>query len=174
MTETPTTDAYLLDTSVASIAWDGGHKDHALIRNRLAALGESTIAVCAISVGEVEYGLAVSAGADPARHAAVREAMGVYFAWPIEAGIAGTYSMLRGELFRRYAPRDQRGRLTAKRPEELRDTTTALELGIQENDLWIVAVAVYYNLRLVTRDKKLKRVLEIAEQHLTYDRYEIW
>jgi tRNA(fMet)-specific endonuclease VapC len=174
MTSTPTPDAYLLDTSVASIAWDGGNKDHALIRGRLSALGESTVAVCAISIGEVAYGLDITDGADPSRHQAVRDAMETYYVWPVDKDTSQYYSVLRGELFRRYAPRDKRGRIKAKRPEELLDTTSARELGIQENDLWIVSVAVQYDLRLVTRDDRLKRILEIAQLKYGYDRYEIW
>lgn len=170
----PTPDAYLLDTSVASIAWDGGNKDHALIRSRLATLGESTITVCAISVGEVAYGLDVTDGADPIRHQAVRDAMGTYFVWSVDKDTAQYYSVLRGELFRLYAPRDKRGRIKAKRPEELSDTTSARELGIQENDLWIVSIAIQYNLYLITRDNNLKRILEIAQTKYGYNRYEIW
>ncbi|PDW00921.1 hypothetical protein CJ255_20035 [Candidatus Viridilinea mediisalina] len=172
MTSTP--DAYLLDTSVASIAWDGDNRDHTLIRGRLSALGESTVAVCAISIGEVAYGLEIADGADPSRHQAVRNAMETYFVWPVDKDTSQYYSVLRGELFRRYAPRDKRGRIKVKRPEDLRDTTSARELGIQENDLWIVSVAVQYNLRLVTRDERLKRILEIAQSKYGYDRYEIW
>lgn len=82
--------------------------------------------------------------------------------------------MLRGELFRRYAHRDKRGRIKAKRPEELRDTTSARELGIQENDLWIVSVALQYDLYLITRDEHLKRILEIAQAKYDYNRYKIW
>lgn len=174
MTSTPTPDVYLLDTSIASIAWDGGHNAHALVRAQLDALGESTLTVCAISVGEVLYGLDVTPGADPARHQTIHEAMQTYYTWPVDGGVAEPYSKLRGELFRRYAPRNRRGLLTAKRPEELQDATTAQELGIQENDLWIVSVAIHYNLRLITRDERLKRVLEIAKEQLQYDRYDIW
>ena len=174
MTSTPIPDAYLLDTSVASIAWDGGNKDHSLIREKLSALGESSVAVCAVSIGEVMYGLNITDGANPSRHQAVRNAMGEYFVWPVDKNTSQYYSGLRGELFKLYAPRDKRGRIRSKRPEELRDTTSARELGIQENDLWIVSVAVQHDLRLITRDDRLMRILEIARAKYGYDRYEIW
>lgn len=176
MTSTPTPDAYLLDTSVASIAWDGGNKDHALIRGRLAALGDSTITVCAISIGEVAYGLDITEGADLSRHRAVRDAMETYFVWPVDKDTCQYYGVLRGKLFRDYSPLDKRGRIKAKRPEELRDTTSALELGIQENDLWIVSIAVQYDLHLITRDGGggMQRILEIAKEKFNYDRAELW
>jgi predicted nucleic acid-binding protein len=167
-------DAYLLDTSIATIAWDGGHPSHALVRGRLAALGDDPISVCAISIGEKEYGLQVSPGIDIERSQAVRNAMSQYHAWQIDHHTGTTYGQLRGELFKRYASRDKRGRLTAKRPEELLDKTTARELGIQENDLWIVSVAVTYDLYLITADKRLERILEIARDKFGYDRADVW
>jgi tRNA(fMet)-specific endonuclease VapC len=146
-------DAYLLDTSIASIAWDGGSRYHTLVRRRLAAFGENSISVCVISLAEVEYGLHVSPGIDRERHDAVRRAMLQYRVWDIDRYTAEVYAPLRGELFKRYAPRDKRGRLTQKWPEELRDETSAKELGIQENDLWIVSIAVQYDLFFITQDK---------------------
>src|SRR5262245_9889908 len=133
-------DAYLLDTSIASIAWDGGNKDHSFIRQRIASLDEASISICAISLAEVEYGLLISPAADPSRHAAVRSAMTQYKIWNIDRHTSTVYAQLRAELFQRFSPRDKRGILTKKQPEELRDETTARELGIQENDLWIVSV----------------------------------
>jgi hypothetical protein len=67
-------DIYLLDTSVATIAWDGLHNEHSEIRGRLAALGDDSIFVCAISIGEKEYGLRVYTHIDAARSRAVRDA----------------------------------------------------------------------------------------------------
>jgi tRNA(fMet)-specific endonuclease VapC len=169
------TEAYLLDTSVATIAWDGGHPEHANIRQKLAALGEESISVCAISIGEKEYGLQVSPGADLARRQAVKSAMLQYYnIWPIDHHTAAIYGQLRGGLFKRYATMKERGRLKEKQPEQLIDKTTALSLGIQENDLWIVSVAVQYDLKLISRDRHIQRILDIAKVEFGYDRYEIW
>jgi len=167
-------DAYLLDTSIATIAWDGGHPSHSLVRERLAALGDDPIAVCAISIGEKEDGLQVSPGIDTARSQAVRDAMLQYQIWPIDHHTGTYYGQLRGELFKRYASRDKQDRLKEKRPEALIDKTTARELGIQENDLWIVSVAVQYDLHLITADKGMKRILAIARDIFEYDRADVW
>ncbi len=45
------------------------------------------------------------------------------------------------------------------RPERLIDKTSGATLGIQENDLWIAAIAVEYNMRLVS-DDKMKHIQE--------------
>lgn len=143
-------DAYLLDTSIASIAWDGDNALHSEVRQRLSHLDETSISICSISLAEVEYGLHVSPAADPSRHVKVRQAMQQYNIIDVNRHTSEIYGPLRGELFRRYGTKDKRGRLKQKRPEELMDRTTAKELGIQENDLWIVSVAVQYNLKFIT------------------------
>jgi len=53
---------------------------------------------------------------------------------------ANTYGELRSLLFDKYAPNDKRKKNL--RPEQLVDPITSLELGIQENDLWIAAQAI--------------------------------
>jgi predicted nucleic acid-binding protein len=64
------------------------------------------------------------------------------------------YSDLRAELFKTYAPRDRKGRLTKKWPEDLFERTSAKELhGSQENDIWVASLAIQHNLILVTEDR---------------------
>jgi tRNA(fMet)-specific endonuclease VapC len=169
-------DTYLLDTSVATIAWDGLHKEHAQIRIRLAAFGDDPIYVCAISIGEKEYGLWVYPHIDATRSQAVRNAWRQYQVLSIDHHTAEIYGQLRGALFRLYATKKNRDRIKEKRPEDLHDRTTGRELGIQENDLWIVSVAVQYDLRLVTRDDGggMRRVLGVAKDELGYDRADVW
>lgn len=138
------TEGYLLDTSVASWLWDGGSSNHFSARARLATLGEAPIFVCPISMGEVAYGLGVSPAMDAARHALVGHAMADYEVLPIDRHTGDTYGQIRAVLFAQYSPRDSRGRMRKKVPEDLLERTTGKALGIQENDLWIVSVAVQY------------------------------
>jgi len=167
-------DVVLLDTTIASAVWDLGDPSHASMFQRISALGLDVITICAVTVGEALYGLQVSPCADPTRHQAVKQAMSTYRPWPIDHHTAEVFAELRGRLFQQYAPKDARGRLTKKQPEELTDETAAKTLGIQENDLWIISVAVQYDLKFITSDKKLDRILRIAEEHLNYARAEIW
>src|SRR5438132_9813927 len=110
------TEGYLLDTSVASWIWDGGNPHHAAARERLAQLGDAPVFVCAITVGEIEYGLGVSPAVDPPRHAAVRSAMARYQVLPIDHHTGRNFGQIRAALFSQYAPRDRRGRMTRKIP----------------------------------------------------------
>jgi tRNA(fMet)-specific endonuclease VapC len=157
-------DGYILDTSVASWLWDAGNPHHAATRTKLASLGDAPVFVSAITVGEVEYGLAVSPAMDSARQALVRSAMASYQVLPVDRYTGETYGQIRAALFAQYSPRDRRGRLQRKVPEDLIEPTSGKALGIQENDLWIVSVAVQYDLRLVTGDQAggMRRVLLAA------------
>jgi predicted nucleic acid-binding protein len=72
------------------------------------------------------------------------------------------YAKLRAKIFLRYAPKDRKGRATTRYIEEWLDPTTGKAMGINENDVWIVAVALTHNLKLVTNDKKMGRILAVA------------
>ena len=54
------------------------------------------------------------------------------------------------------------------RPCQLADPVTATSLGIQENDLWIAAQAIEFNLVLVTHDR-LNRLKEVAANLLEFE-----
>ncbi len=75
----------------------------------------------------------------------------------IDKHITEHYGIVRARLFEEYAPRDKKRK--GLRPEQLINPVTSLELGIQENDLWIVSQAISRDLTLVTNDKKSLRPL---------------
>lgn len=165
-------EGYLLDTPVSSAAWDAGAPNHGVVRQRLADL-DGLIYIPSISIGEVEYGLGVSPNIDAERHRAVRLAMSAYEVLSVDSHTGEVYGQIRARLFTQYAPRNQRGRLARKYVEDLTDSTTGKDLGIQENDLWIASVAVQYNLVLVTFDRAagMRRVVEAADY---IDRTDFW
>jgi predicted nucleic acid-binding protein len=84
---------------------------------------------------------------------------------PIDEYVSDVYGELRASLFEKYI---QKGK--NKRPEQLIDPVTATEIGIDENDLWIVAQAITYNLTLVTNDK-MRRIFSVTPKEL---KHEIW
>jgi len=165
-------DSFLLDTSIATTAWDGRHESHSKVRERLKGL-EQYIFVCVVTIAEVEYGLKTAPQIDGERQEQVRIAMAQYKPFPIDKHTAEAYSSIRAELFKTHSPRGQRKRLTVKRVSDLRERTTDKDLGIQENDLWITSVALQYNFVLLTSDKKMKPLLEMSRRIFCL-RYEIW
>ncbi len=156
-------EGYLLDTSIASPAWYAGHKRHKEVRERLEGLGDDTVFVSDISKAEVEYGLNLVA-LDAQKHDGIRSAMGRYKVVPIDHHTAQTYGEIRATIFKAYAPRDRRNKISSKYVEDLRERTSGKELGIQENDLWIVSVAVRYNLLFLTADGRggMRKIIEAA------------
>lgn len=71
------------------------------------------------------------------------------------------YGSLRASVFEKYAPNAKRR--SGLRPAQLIDPVTSQELGIQENDLWIAAQALEYNLVFVTNDK-MERMRDVCEE----------
>ncbi len=134
----PVLDGFLLDTMVASAAWDVSHAQHYNVRTRLAALGAAPpVFISVVTLAEIEYGLKVSPIADASRQSTVRANMNAYELRRIDHHAVDSYSEIRAAIFRKYSPRDARGRLTSRRPESLVDRTSALALGIQENDWYL-------------------------------------
>ena len=89
---------------------------------------------------------------------------------PIDANLArDSYADLRARLFNKHAPKDSDNR-KKRRIDEWRDPTTSKELKIQENDLWIAAVAMAHNLILVTRDD-MDAIRTVAGADITFENW---
>ena len=115
-----------------------------------------------IVLAEIEYGIKVTPKIDVDSQNQVRREMSKCpLILDIDKHTIGPYSDLRAELFKYYSPRKRRGRLTVKWPEDLVERTSSKELGIQENDIWIAAQAIQYNLILVTGDH-MTRLVEVS------------
>ena len=163
------TRGYLLDTNILSLWFnDKDEPGHSNIIRHVAALPETDfLSTSAIVLGEIEYGhRAVSP--DPGFPIQQRYRRFVADIVPIifEVGKATClyYGPLRAKLFEKFAPKKKRRKKA--RPEQLKDPTTALELGIDENDLWLAAQAVERNLVLVTHDR-MKHIQEVLSGDLT-------
>ena len=144
-------EAYLLDTTIASIAGYVGDGRHRSVRAWLDGLQDDVVFISAVSIAECEYGLSLKP-LDAQSEQEIRSAFGNYQVLPIDHHTAAVYGPIRAALFRAYAPRDYRNRIASRYIEDLKEPTTGKELGIQENDLWIVSVAVQYNMLFVTAD----------------------
>lgn len=132
--------------------------------------GEDGVYISRITVAEIEYGYKVFLGADPNRRQMILDALKAFGKFrEIDKHTTAPYSDIRAALFRQFAPREKKGKITRKRPEELIDNTTARELKVQENDIWIAAIAVQHNMILVTEDR-MTHIFQV-EPRL---RYQFW
>ena len=162
LTLTPT-EIYLLDTNVASWASYQGSPHYQQMRPQVDALGNDSVFVSPVSIAEVEYGLN-AAPMDESQRQLIRNAIAAYQILELNRYTAEEYGKIRAILFHKFAPRNNRHQFSTKYIEDLREPTTGKQLGIQENDLWIVSVAVQYNVVFVTADTGggMKNIVDAA------------
>lgn len=151
---------YLLDTNIFSLLSRARGRDldprcQAVLAKAKSVEATAQLFICAVTVGEVEYGLQLSS---PIKDAVVQAQVRADIAsFPIIHSInqnvaARYYADIRARIFIKYGTLNAKNRIKQKWPEEMNCPTTAKSLGIQENDLWILAIAMTYNLILVTGD----------------------
>lgn len=113
----------------------------------------SRLFVSTVTLGEVEYGHRSAVTPDLTKQSEyatfIREQCPV--ALDLTQDVAEQYGEMKAWLFEECAPRS--GWSKKKRAEQLEYPATGLELNIDENDLWIAAQAMTYNLVLVTHDR---------------------
>lgn len=163
-------DAYLLDTNTACVLWDEQHAHHRAIREAARERAGSSLFVSVVTVAEVQYGLLTAPNVDQPRQATVRRNMTEYASVSVDKHVVSYYADMRARLFRKYSPRDRRGRLTAKRVPDLWERTPDKQLQVQENDLWIAATDLTRDLVLVTGDR-MNAIRSVLGSHL---RVENW
>jgi len=166
---------YLLDTNIVSMLARAkmGAQDPCCLNvlRRSQAIAQSGVAaVCSVTLGEIEYGLSTSPAPMPDVHRDLRALVSAFpQVFVIDKHVAvDSYAKLRARLFAKYAPRNGKRRTHTKYPEELIDPATSQSLGIQENDLWIAAVALTNGLTLVTADKML-RLKDVLQGELSFE-----
>jgi len=147
-------DGYLLDTSVVLAARYEGSANHELVTQWIESHGENPVFVSVVTRGELEFG-------DECFRIKHRsesplpsdELTADYEVLLVSDDAAEAYGKLRAIIFAERAPtlfaKSVRGRSMA----DLVDEITDRKLSIQENDLWLVSVAMAHNLIFVTVDK---------------------
>lgn len=159
-------DVHLLDTNIASASWSQKHTLHTRVRQRLQSIQSDRVFLSTVTLAEVEFGLKIADDIDIDQQREVRRAMYEFKVKAVDRHTATVFAEIRTILFRAYAPRDNRGR---RKPipfiESLKEPISGRELGVQENDLWIVSVAKQYNMVFVTDDRRegMNRIIGAAD-----------
>ena len=155
-------DTYLLDAMMIGRLIDDRPDDEVPegtrnFRKHSAAAGDPNIVICSITLGEVEYGLAVApASFGDDNKAEVRRVLRrfVHVLEVSKNAAVPHWAETRARLFLKRSPGSERQRRRLARwPEDLVERTPAKQLGIQENDLWLASVALEHNLVLVSADR---------------------
>ncbi len=159
---------YLLDTNVLRYWFDEATPEHHNVVRHLAAVdANAPLRISAISWGEIEYGHRCVSNTDTPIQAAYKDYVNKRLpnVLRIHRSTSHYYGQIRAKLFGKYAPKNRRNGL---RPCQLIDPITATNLGVQENDLWIAAHAIEYNLVLVTHDR-MDHIKEVASGLLGFE-----
>jgi len=160
---------YLLDTNIishyAKLKMGISSPEAEKIRNYLSIINkDSKKLFCAINVGEIEYGHQVAPKDYKDEIGKICEYLKNNEIISVDQDIArNCYSEIRGLLYEKYAPKKDKKK---RRLNEWKDPITDQVIQVQENDVWICAVAKYYNLTLITADKMeaIKSVINIDIQ----------
>lgn len=130
--------------------------------------------ISAVTVGESEYGLLAAPKVAASLQEEARAVVNAFLPGlilSVDADVAREhYAELRSRLFVKFAPKDARGVAKTNFIGEWVDPSTQKTLGVQENDVWIAAVAMAYNLTLVSSDK-MNRIREVAGSDLSYENW---
>lgn len=149
-----------MDTQTAVFWQDMARPQHANVDAHVAAVPTgSVIFVSVVTLGEIQFGHQSTTTPDPIKQAKLNTFLQQSFppALQVSRHTSQPYGTIRALLFQKYPPPGKRQR----RPEQCFDPITSLELGIDENDLWIAAQAVEHNMVLVTHDRMV-RIRDVA------------
>lgn len=144
---------YLLDTNHCSriIAGndEGFQRDRTLTEQLQAHLSDG-VATSVIVRGELRFMVRKSQ-----RQAENLQAVNAFLQtislYPINGDVSDIYGKLKGDILDQLGPRDK-----ARRRK-----TTVQGLGFSDNDLWIAATALYYDLTLVSADRDFQRLQSV-------------
>lgn len=159
--------AFLLDTNIWQYWFDPENypDQHANIQKRLKDLpSQAILSISIISWGEIAVGFPGSIQIKHLDFVKSEKPSTIY----LDEHVAKEYGTLRGNLSKKVLKRKK-----GLKPEELVDRFTWLEIGSLENDLWIAAQAISRNLTLVTNDKQMKGLREVAGENLHVENWAV-
>ena len=153
---------YLLDTNILRYWYDDRCSQHDKVLARVQAVclpDPQTqyiprLFVSVVTMGEIEYGHRYAPKPDRAKQLKYQEFVRQQCPEHLEiiAHVADAYGKMKAWLMNNFAPKTMRTK--AKRLEQLVNPITTEKLGVQENDVWIAAQAMTFNLVLITHDHK--------------------
>jgi len=118
----------------------------------MGKLGDAPAATCVIVQGELVF-MAHRSDHPSANEERLSQFLRGIEVLPLDADTADRYGRLKAAVIERFGPREK----------ARRKRTRLAELGFQENDLWIAAVAQRHGLTLVTADSDFARLSRLGD-----------
>ncbi|MGK7874535.1 MAG: type II toxin-antitoxin system VapC family toxin [Xenococcaceae cyanobacterium] len=134
---------YLLDTNYCSLIFLG----NPTILKRIQEVGETNIATTIITAGELIY-MAENSTYREQNLIRLNDFLKDIIIYYIDEEIAKIYGRVKAALVKEFGPKQK----------TKRKTTKTTELGFDENDLWIAAIAIRHKLTLVSADTDFPRI----------------
>jgi predicted nucleic acid-binding protein len=166
---------FLVDTNIWEYWFNENNEPwHGHVLSRVSELKQRSdfrLHISTVTWGEIAYGYQARRAAEPSLEAPFKKFIHELAPkeYPIDRSVVEDYGRIRARLFEKCF---SQGRKKGLRPEQLIDPVTALQLRIQENDLWIVSQAVTRDLTLVTNDRRsLRPLLEVLGDELHVDNW---
>ena len=144
---------YLLDTNHCSYLLKG----HPSLIRKMEDLRAAPAATCVIVQGELVY-MAHKSDRPSANAERVIQLLRGIEVLPVDRDTADRYGELKAAVIERFGPREK----------ARRKRTRLADLGFQENDLWIAALAQRHGLTVLTADSdfaRLSRLNDIAVEN---------
>jgi tRNA(fMet)-specific endonuclease VapC len=139
---------YLLDTNHCSFLIEGNTK----VINQFQAKSDTIIATCAVVAGELRY-MAQKSQQKTANLIKIQLFLHQIDIYAVDAQTAEIYGDFKVEIIKKFGPKEKRKR----------NNTTLLDIGISENDLWIVATALRHSMIVVSCDSDFERMRQVRE-----------
>jgi tRNA(fMet)-specific endonuclease VapC len=137
---------YLLDTNHCSRITDGDVK----VIQQLQAHTGMGVATSAIVRGELIY-MAEKSQRRIENLQKIQEFLEIIDLYPIDEETTDLYGQMKAAIFAQFAPKDR----TKQRGVKISD------LGFGDNDIWIAATALQYNLTIVSADSDFTRMRSV-------------
>lgn len=137
---------YLLDTNHCSRIIQGDPN----VVNHAIAVGESNLATCVVVQGELIY-MVEKSKQRQANLERVTEFLHDIRIYPVDPVSANVYGQIKAALFEQFAPKETNKR----RKADLRN------LGFDDNDLWIAAIAIRHQFTVVSADSDFRRIRKV-------------
>lgn len=139
---------YLLDTNHCSYILQGV----STVCNRFEELGQNLVAICPIIQAELIF-MAQNSQRKLENLENVKNFIRDIRVYPIDSITANIYGEFKSDLIQHFGARDK----IRRRQTKLSD------IGIQESDLWIAAIALQHNLILVSADRDFQRLQTVRD-----------